>query len=202
MILKADSLDEAIRIINRHEYGNGASIYTQNGHYARRFKLETSAGMIGINVGIPAPVAPLPFGGMRNSLMSDTKGQGKAAVYAPELTREALLDALRARRCYGTTAARIFLDARVNGRLMGEEITVPTGEPIVVTARVVGANDLEAVEVCRNNVFIYTRPAAGRQAQFTFRDLKPLAGRSYYYVRVKQKDGELAWSSPVWVTRR
>ncbi len=80
VILKAETLDEAIGIINDHEYGNGASIYTQNGHWARRFKLETNCGMIGINVGIPAPVAPLPFGGMKNSLHGDSKGQGKAAI--------------------------------------------------------------------------------------------------------------------------
>ena len=80
VILKADTLDEAIRIINDHEYGNGASIYTQNGYYAREFKLETSAGMIGINVGIPAPVAPLPFGGMKSSIFADTKAQGKAVI--------------------------------------------------------------------------------------------------------------------------
>jgi malonate-semialdehyde dehydrogenase (acetylating)/methylmalonate-semialdehyde dehydrogenase len=80
IIMKADSLDEAIGIINRHEYGNGASIYTQNGYYARRFKLETKVGMIGINVGIPAPVAQLPFGGMKASLMADTKAQGKAVI--------------------------------------------------------------------------------------------------------------------------
>ncbi|MBN2318394.1 MAG: CoA-acylating methylmalonate-semialdehyde dehydrogenase [Acidobacteria bacterium] len=80
IILKADSLGEAIRIINGHEYGNGASIYTQNGYYARRFKMETNVGMIGINIGIPAPVAPLPFGGMRASLMADTKAQGKAII--------------------------------------------------------------------------------------------------------------------------
>ncbi|MBN2475963.1 MAG: CoA-acylating methylmalonate-semialdehyde dehydrogenase [Pirellulales bacterium] len=80
VILKAESLDEAIAIINNHPYGNGASIYTQNGHYARQFKLRTAAGMIGVNVGIPAPVASLPFGGMRSSLFADTKGQGKAAI--------------------------------------------------------------------------------------------------------------------------
>ena len=80
VILKADSIDEAIQIINDHQYGNGASIYTQNGHYARRFKLETEAGMIGINVGIPAPVASLPFGGMKRSLFADVKGQGRAVV--------------------------------------------------------------------------------------------------------------------------
>jgi malonate-semialdehyde dehydrogenase (acetylating)/methylmalonate-semialdehyde dehydrogenase len=80
VILKADTLDEAIQIINDHPYGNGASIYTQNGYYARRFKFETQAGMIGINIGIPAPVAPLPFGGMRASLFADTKAQGRAVI--------------------------------------------------------------------------------------------------------------------------
>lgn len=80
VIMKADSLDEAIGVINEHQYGNGASIYTQNGHYARKFKLEAQAGMIGVNVGIPAPVAHLPFGGMRSSFFGDIKTQGKAAV--------------------------------------------------------------------------------------------------------------------------
>jgi malonate-semialdehyde dehydrogenase (acetylating)/methylmalonate-semialdehyde dehydrogenase len=80
VILKADSLDEAIKIINDHQYGNGASIYTQNGYYARKFKLEAECGMIGINVGIPAPVAYLPFGGMKESQYADIKAQGKAIV--------------------------------------------------------------------------------------------------------------------------
>ncbi len=80
IILKADTLDEAIKIINDHQYGNGASIYTQNGYYARKFKLEVECGMIGINVGIPAPVAYLPFGGMKESQYADIKAQGKAVV--------------------------------------------------------------------------------------------------------------------------
>ncbi|MBC8468834.1 MAG: CoA-acylating methylmalonate-semialdehyde dehydrogenase [Planctomycetes bacterium] len=80
VVLKAGSLDEAIQIINNLEYGNGASIYTQNGYYARKFKLETECGMIGINVGIPAPVAYLPFGGMKASLFADIKAQGKAII--------------------------------------------------------------------------------------------------------------------------
>jgi len=80
VILRADSLDEAIKIINEHQYGNGASIYTQNGYYARKFKLEAECGMIGVNVGIPAPVAYLPFGGMKASQFADIKAQGKAIV--------------------------------------------------------------------------------------------------------------------------
>jgi malonate-semialdehyde dehydrogenase (acetylating)/methylmalonate-semialdehyde dehydrogenase len=80
VILHAASFDEAVKIINDHEYGNGASIYTQNGYYARRFKLETECGMIGVNIGIPAPVAYLPFGGMKNSIFADIKAQGRAII--------------------------------------------------------------------------------------------------------------------------
>ncbi len=80
VILKADTLDDAINIINEHQYGNGASIYTQSGYWARKFKLDTECGMIGINVGIPAPVAYLPFGGMKESQYSDIKAQGKAVI--------------------------------------------------------------------------------------------------------------------------
>jgi len=80
VVLKTASLDEAIGIINSHEYGNGASIYTQDGYAARKFKVETRAGMLGVNIGIPAPVAYLPFGGMKASFLSDIKGQGREVV--------------------------------------------------------------------------------------------------------------------------
>ncbi|MDP8243063.1 MAG: CoA-acylating methylmalonate-semialdehyde dehydrogenase [Candidatus Hinthialibacter antarcticus] len=80
VILKAQSLQDAIKILNSHKYGNGASIYTQNGFYAREFKLKVECGMIGVNVGIPAPVAYLPFGGMKASQFSHIKAQGKAVV--------------------------------------------------------------------------------------------------------------------------
>lgn len=79
-IMKVDSLDEAIQVINGHPYSNAASIYTQNGFHARRFKLEARCGMIGVNVGIPAPVPFLPFGGVGNSMLGDIKMQGKSAI--------------------------------------------------------------------------------------------------------------------------
>jgi hypothetical protein len=126
-------------------------------------------------------------------------GRGKACVYAPDLSREAILDALRARHCYGTTAARIFLDVRVNGALMGEKIAAPEGKPVEVRIRVRGPGDIESVEVCRNNQYIYTDSPEGREADLTFIDEDPLEGASYYYVRVTQKDAEMAWSSPVWL---
>lgn len=80
VILRAETLDEAIGIINDHPYGNGASIYTQSGYWARRFKMEAQCGMIGVNVGIPAPVACLPFGGMKASQFSDIKAQGRTVI--------------------------------------------------------------------------------------------------------------------------
>ena len=79
-IMKVESLDEAIELLNNHLYGNGASIYTQNGWWSRRFKLEVECGMIGVNVGIPAPVAFLPFGGMKASQWADIKAQGRKVV--------------------------------------------------------------------------------------------------------------------------
>jgi malonate-semialdehyde dehydrogenase (acetylating)/methylmalonate-semialdehyde dehydrogenase len=79
-IMKADTLDDAIDMINKHEFTNACSIYTQNGHYARKFKLAVQTGMVGVNVGIPAPVPFVPFGGMNNSMICDIKMQGKSAI--------------------------------------------------------------------------------------------------------------------------
>jgi len=128
-------------------------------------------------------------------------GGGKAAVYAPELTREAILDACRARHTYGTTAAKIFLDVRVNGRLMGEKFAVEKG-PVTVKVDAVGAGDIERVDICRNNEFVYTVNPDSRESHFQFEDTRPLERRTYYYVRVIQKDQEIAWSSPVWLELR
>lgn len=125
-------------------------------------------------------------------------GYGKACVYAPELSREAILDALRARRCYASTAAKIFLDVRVNGHLMGEKVTQPAGDKVVVEVKADCPADLDRIEVCRNNEFIHCVAGAGQVSQFTFADERPPGGFSFYYVRVMQKDGEIAWSSPVW----
>jgi len=105
---------------------------------------------------------------------------------------------LRARRCYGTTAAKIFLEVRVDGHFMGEKIAQPAGSTVAVETRVDCPGEIDRVEVCRNNQFIYMKNNPGVKCQLTFVDRQPLPGRSYYYVRVMQKDGEIAWSSPVW----
>jgi malonate-semialdehyde dehydrogenase (acetylating) / methylmalonate-semialdehyde dehydrogenase len=79
-VMPVDTLDEALEIIDRSPYGNAASIYTQDGWTARRFKYEANAGNIGINVGVPAPMAYFPFAGRKDSFFGDLHGQGRDAI--------------------------------------------------------------------------------------------------------------------------
>lgn len=79
-IVRQNSLGAAISLINAHEYGNGAVIYTSTGDAARRFTREVSAGMIGVNVPIPVPVAYHSFGGWKRSLFGDHHMHGAEGV--------------------------------------------------------------------------------------------------------------------------
>jgi malonate-semialdehyde dehydrogenase (acetylating) / methylmalonate-semialdehyde dehydrogenase len=78
--MRAGNLDEAIDLIHRLPYGNAASIYTNNGSWAREFEYRVQAGNIGINVGIVAPMAFFPFSGMKESFFGVLHGQGKEAI--------------------------------------------------------------------------------------------------------------------------
>ena len=73
-------LDDAIEAINRSPYGNAATIYTSSGKAAREFRHRVRAGNIGINVGVAAPMAYFPFGGMKNSFFGDLHPQGRDAI--------------------------------------------------------------------------------------------------------------------------
>ncbi len=79
-IVHADSYDEAIEIVNSSPYGNGSAIFTNDGGVARRFQLDVEAGMVGINVPIPTPVAYYSFGGWKESLLGDTHIHGPEGV--------------------------------------------------------------------------------------------------------------------------
>lgn len=129
-------------------------------------------------------------------------GTGKACVFAPSLNRQDILDALRKRHTFGTTTARMLLDFRVNGKLMGAVTEHRKGEAVDVRVAVRCPGAIDKVEICRNNRFIYAQKPDGNNAEFTFRDTEPLTGRSYYYMRVTQQDGEMGWTSPVWIDAR
>jgi malonate-semialdehyde dehydrogenase (acetylating)/methylmalonate-semialdehyde dehydrogenase len=79
-VLRADTFEEALRIVNSNPYGNGTAIFTSNGESARTFQRRVTAGMIGINVPIPVPMAFHSFGGWKDSLFGDRHVHGTEGV--------------------------------------------------------------------------------------------------------------------------
>jgi len=79
-VMRMDDLDRAIETANRSSFGNGAAIFTRSGGAAREFKHRVKAGMVGINVGVPATMAMFPFTGWDDSFYGDLHIQGKEAV--------------------------------------------------------------------------------------------------------------------------
>lgn len=80
-IVRARDIKQAIEVISNSEYGNAASIFTRSGGAAREFTQNVTAGMVGINVGVPAPVAFFSFSGWKNSFFGDLHALGKDAVH-------------------------------------------------------------------------------------------------------------------------
>ena len=76
-IMREQTLDAAISTVNRSRYGNMAVIFTSSGHDARRFKTLIEAGMLGVNVGVPAPMAAFPFAGWKDSFFGDLHANGE-----------------------------------------------------------------------------------------------------------------------------
>jgi malonate-semialdehyde dehydrogenase (acetylating)/methylmalonate-semialdehyde dehydrogenase len=80
IVLRVDSLDAALDLINRNPYANGTAIFTCSGAHARRFAREVQVGMVGINVPIPVPMAFFSFGGWKASLFGDLHVHGAEGV--------------------------------------------------------------------------------------------------------------------------
>ncbi len=79
-MLRADSFEEALELVNAHEYGNGTAIFTRNGLAAREFAARVEAGMVGVNVPIPVPMAFHSFGGWKHSIFGDAAMHGVEGV--------------------------------------------------------------------------------------------------------------------------
>ena len=79
-VVRVDTYEEAVDLINRHQYGNGTAIFTRDGGAARQFQFDIQVGMVGINVPIPVPVAYYSFGGWKASLFGDANMYGPAGV--------------------------------------------------------------------------------------------------------------------------
>ena len=80
-VVRVQSYDEALTLVNDHPYGNGTAIFTNDGGAARRYQNEVEVGMVGINVPIPVPMAYFSFGGWKNSLFGDTHAHGTEGVH-------------------------------------------------------------------------------------------------------------------------
>jgi malonate-semialdehyde dehydrogenase (acetylating)/methylmalonate-semialdehyde dehydrogenase len=79
-VISVETLDEAIELINSSRFGNGTSIFTESGASVRRYRHEVEAGMIGVNIGVAAPVAFFPFSGWKDSFLGDLHAHGGDAV--------------------------------------------------------------------------------------------------------------------------
>ncbi|OZE96137.1 methylmalonate-semialdehyde dehydrogenase (CoA acylating) [Rhodococcus sp. 15-2388-1-1a] len=80
-VVRVETYDDALRLINENPYGNGTAIFTNDGGAARRFQNEVEVGMVGINVPIPVPMAYYSFGGWKNSLFGDSHAHGTEGVH-------------------------------------------------------------------------------------------------------------------------
>jgi malonate-semialdehyde dehydrogenase (acetylating)/methylmalonate-semialdehyde dehydrogenase len=79
-VVRAGDIDEAIALVNRSTYGNAASIFTRSGRYAREFRRRVEAGMLGVNVGVAAPMAFFPFAGWKGSFYGDLHATGADSI--------------------------------------------------------------------------------------------------------------------------
>ncbi len=122
-----------------------------------------------------------------------------AMVYTPEKSRAAIFDSIMKRRTYGATD-NIILEFWIGDRFMGEDFEM-SGRP-KVRIKVTGTDVIDAVHLIRNARYIHKFAPHGEKAELEFVDNDVSPGEHWYYVRVEQRDGELAWSSPIWVRLR
>lgn len=139
---------------------------------------------------------------------------GLTAVIAKDHTRTALFDALYNRSCYATTGARMILTFSLAGAPMGAEVTTADKPGCLINRHIVGTaagtTKLKLVEIIRNGKVVKTFKPDDYWIDYVFDDMDPLAKVTinpkdekppfvYYYVRVTQEDGHIAWSSPIWL---
>ena len=125
---------------------------------------------------------------------------GITAIYAAQCTRQALWDALWSRHCYATTGKRIIVQFFVNDSMMGDEHRLTgAGTRRTIRAAVNGTAPLEQITLVKNNVDLHRASPGSFDAELSWKDETEARTGDYYYLRVEQKDGAMAWSSPVWL---
>ncbi|CAN5351379.1 hypothetical protein BH09SUM1_BH09SUM1_19560 [soil metagenome] len=132
----------------------------------------------------------------------DAYRTGLAVILAPELTRDAIFDAMKKRRTYGTTGIKPSIDFRVNNHLMGEEITT-ADNTVNISVNIHSREDIGYITIVKNNQDWHQAGGDGYTMRYSVKDTAvsdgALNGVSWYYLRVEFEGPEMAWTSPVWV---
>lgn len=121
---------------------------------------------------------------------------GIQGVWAEELTREGIFEAIFSRRTYGTTGARITVKTELHDKPMGTVFPVRPDAPVTYTATVSGTGPVEKVELVRNGETIDTATPGSDEVEYKYTDTHVPDDRVSYYLRVTQQDGHMAWASP------
>jgi hypothetical protein len=122
-------------------------------------------------------------------------------IYTPSTARPDIVESMRKRHAYGATD-NIVLDYRAHDRqgrewIMGDSFESTAAPKLSV--KVLGTSALESVEIIKDGKFVYQTRPSGDTVEFDYTDTAAAAGQSWHYVRVMQKDRNMAWSSPIWV---
>lgn len=139
---------------------------------------------------------------------------GLTAIIATDHTREALVQAISNRSCYATTGERIVLGFAIAGAKMGSELSTKTKPGLAfnrhITGYVSGTDTIAEIALIRNGKVVHTFHPDSASFDFAFDDSEPIGkicfpakedkpAFVYYYMRVIQKDGNIAWGSPIWI---
>ena len=126
---------------------------------------------------------------------------GLVGIYARTLTRESVWKALTRRNVYATSGVRIIVSFSINGHTMGEIVeSADRSEIRELAGEVIGTDDLQKITVIKNGFDLYSIKGDGIRSTLYYTDRITSSGNDFYYLRVEQKDGEMAWSSPIWFT--
>lgn len=123
---------------------------------------------------------------------------GLVAAFSSGLQKEGLWSALWNRKVYGTSGARILLEFSVNGSPMGS-IIQDSSSPRRIEALVEGTGEIQEIHIIKNGKSLHVVKPDEMSISFSYTDTNHERDTDYYYLRVIQKDSELAWSSPIWV---
>ncbi len=122
----------------------------------------------------------------------DSFRTGLTAVQATGRTRQGILEALRERRCYATSGTKIVLDVRANGWPMGS--VIKTGEPVAVKVRARGTDVVKRIVLVGPEGTL-----ASAEGAHSYLELEAHVYAAFFYARIEQVDGEMAWSSPIFL---